>query len=58
MPAKVGYLAIDAINPDRLASFWCGLLDVNVDTTIGDGEFLILSRQRTALLSGSNECRS
>jgi hypothetical protein len=23
MPAKVGYLVIDAAEPERLASFWC-----------------------------------
>jgi hypothetical protein len=43
MPAKVGYLAIDTIDPNELAPFWCGLLGVRVDTTIGDGESLILS---------------
>jgi hypothetical protein len=25
MPAKVGYLAINTIDPNSLASFWCGL---------------------------------
>ena len=43
MPAKVGYLVIDAADPERPAPFWCGLLAVIVDTTIGDGEFLVLS---------------
>ena len=38
MPASVGYLVIDATDPGRLARFWCGLLDVSVDTTIGDGQ--------------------
>src|SRR6516164_1137010 len=37
MPASVGYLVIDATDPERLAQFWCGLLDVRVDTTLGDG---------------------
>jgi predicted enzyme related to lactoylglutathione lyase len=40
MPAKVGYLVIDAAEPERLAPFWCGLLATGVDMTIGDGEFL------------------
>ena len=35
MPASVGYLVIDATDPERLAQFWCGLLDVRVDTTLG-----------------------
>ncbi len=43
MPAKVGYLVIDTVDPQRLAPFWCGLLAVRVDTTIGDGQFLVLS---------------
>jgi hypothetical protein len=42
MPAKVGYLVIDAADPAALARFWCGLLAVTVDTEIGDGEFLVL----------------
>jgi hypothetical protein len=25
MPAKVGYLAIDTVDPGALAPFWCGL---------------------------------
>ena len=43
MPAKVGYLVIDALDPAKLAAFWCGMLDVRVDTAIGDGAFLVLS---------------
>jgi hypothetical protein len=27
MPASVGYLVIDATDPERLARFWCGLLE-------------------------------
>ena len=30
MPAKVGYLVIDAADPEQLAPFWCGLLAVSV----------------------------
>ena len=43
MPASVGYLVIDATDPERLARFWCGLLDVGVEATIGDGQFVVLS---------------
>jgi predicted enzyme related to lactoylglutathione lyase len=43
VPATVGYLVIDTTDPDRLAAFWCGLLDVKVDATIGDGQFVVLS---------------
>ena len=52
MPAKVGYLAIDTIDPNGLAPFWCGLLGVHVDTTIGDGDFLILSPTDDGLTVG------
>jgi predicted enzyme related to lactoylglutathione lyase len=52
MPAKVGYLVVDAVDPERLAQFWCGVLDVSVDTTIGDGEFLLLSPTGEGLTVG------
>jgi predicted enzyme related to lactoylglutathione lyase len=52
MPAKVGYLVIDTVDPERLAPFWCDLLAVRVDTAIGDGEFLILSPTRDGLTVG------
>ena len=43
MPASIGYLVIDTTAPERLAAFWCRLLEVTVDTTIGDGQFIVLS---------------
>ena len=52
MPAKVGYLVIDAADPAALAGFWCGLLAVTVDTEIGDGEFLVLSPTEDGLTVG------
>jgi predicted enzyme related to lactoylglutathione lyase len=52
MPAKVGYLVIDTLDPNELAPFWCGLLGVQVDTTIGEGEFLILSPTEDGLTVG------
>ena len=52
MPASVGYLVIDATDPERLAQFWCGLLDVRVDTTLGDGQFVVLSATRDGLTVG------
>ncbi len=52
MPAKVGYIVIDAVDPDRLAPFWCGILGVHVDATIGDGDFLILSPAEDGLTVG------
>ena len=52
MAARVGYLVIDAVDLERLAPFWCGLLGVNVDTTIGDGQFLVLSPATDGLTVG------
>ena len=52
MPASVGYLVIDATDPGRLARFWCGLLDVSVETTIGDGQFVVLSAAKDGLTLG------
>lgn len=52
MPASVGYLVIDTPDPQRLAPFWCALLDVNVDATIGDGQFVVLSRAKDGLTVG------
>jgi predicted enzyme related to lactoylglutathione lyase len=52
MPARVGYLVVDAADPERLAPFWCGLLAVSVDATIGDGEFLVLSATEDGLTVG------
>ena len=52
MPAKVGYLVIDTVDPESLAPFWCGLLGVEVETTIGDGQFLVLSATEDGLTIG------
>ena len=52
MPVKVGYLAIDSTDPNGLAPFWCGLLGVDVDTEIADGEFLLLSPTAEGLTVG------
>src|SRR5438552_3293127 len=43
MPATVGYLVIDSTSPQQLLPFWCGLLGVQVDATIGEGQYVILS---------------
>jgi predicted enzyme related to lactoylglutathione lyase len=52
MPASVGFLVIDAVEPDQLARFWCGLLDVSVQTTIGDGQFVVLAATKDGLTVG------
>ena len=50
--ARIGYLAIDTVDPKGLAPFWCGLLGVQVDTAIGEGEFLLLSPTEEGLVVG------
>jgi predicted enzyme related to lactoylglutathione lyase len=52
MPASVGFLVVDANDPEGLARFWCGLLDVVVETTIGDGQFVVLSPTDDGLTVG------
>jgi predicted enzyme related to lactoylglutathione lyase len=52
MGASVGYLVIDSTDPQALAPFWCSLLDVTVDTTLGQGEFLVLSPTDDGLTVG------
>jgi predicted enzyme related to lactoylglutathione lyase len=52
MPASIGYLVIDTTAPERLAAFWCPLLEVTVETTIGDGQFVVLSPAKDGLTIG------
>jgi predicted enzyme related to lactoylglutathione lyase len=52
MPASVGYLVIDTADPDQITPFWCGLLDVEVETTIGDSQFVVLSATDGGLTVG------
>jgi hypothetical protein len=43
MPAKVGFVAIDTVDPNGLAPFWSALLGVRVDSEIGEGDSLLLT---------------
>jgi predicted enzyme related to lactoylglutathione lyase len=52
MPTRVGNLVFDAADPQRLAAFWCRLLGVQVNTTIGDGEVVVLSATNEGLVVG------
>ena len=52
MPATVGFLVIDTTDPGQLAPFWCALLDVQVEESIGDGQFIVLSRTADGLSVG------
>jgi predicted enzyme related to lactoylglutathione lyase len=52
MPARFGHVFIDSVDPQSLAAFWCGLLAVEVDTSIGDGRFLVLSPTEDGAIVG------
>jgi predicted enzyme related to lactoylglutathione lyase len=52
MQASVGYLVIDATDPERLTTFWCAMLGVEVDSSIGDGQFVVLSPTKDGLTVG------
>jgi predicted enzyme related to lactoylglutathione lyase len=52
MQASVGYLVIDANDPERLTRFWCAMLGVEVDSSIGDGQFIVLSPTKDGLTVG------
>jgi predicted enzyme related to lactoylglutathione lyase len=43
MPASVGFLVIDAVDPEQLARFWCGILGVEVAQVVAEGQYLVLS---------------
>jgi predicted enzyme related to lactoylglutathione lyase len=52
MPASVGFLAIDTSTPERVIPFWCALLDVEIETTLADGQFVVLSATEDGLTVG------
>jgi predicted enzyme related to lactoylglutathione lyase len=52
MAASIGYLVIDSVDPSALAPFWCAMLGTAVDTTLGEGEFLVLSPTADGLTVG------
>ncbi len=52
MPAAVGYLVIDTVDPTALAPFWCALLDVAVGETLGGGDFVVLTPTADGLTVG------
>jgi predicted enzyme related to lactoylglutathione lyase len=43
MPASVGFIVIDTTGPDGLVPFWSRLLGVEVDSTVGDGQYVVLA---------------
>src|SRR5450631_354073 len=52
MSASVGYLVIDTTDPGLLSPFWSAFLAVEVATTIGDSQFVVLSPTKDGLTVG------
>jgi predicted enzyme related to lactoylglutathione lyase len=52
MPASVGFVVIDSTAPERISAFWCGLLDVEVESDLGNGQFIVLSKTSDGLTVG------
>ena len=44
MSVSIGYMVLDAVDPRKLAEFWCRLLGTEVDIEVGEGEFIVLKR--------------
>lgn len=49
MVATVGYLVIDARETEKVAEFWCALLDMEQSATVGDAEFVVLTPRNGVL---------
>ncbi|HTR71008.1 MAG TPA: VOC family protein [Mycobacteriales bacterium] len=52
MAVSVGFLVIDSADPERLAEFWCGLMDVEIAERIGEGQFVVLRPTADGLTIG------
>lgn len=39
---RISHVIIDSTDPDRIAPFWCGLLDTEVETRLDGGRFVFL----------------
>jgi hypothetical protein len=52
MPASIGFIAIDSVDPDQITPFWCASLGVEMESTVGDGQFVQLSATPNGLTVG------
>jgi predicted enzyme related to lactoylglutathione lyase len=52
VPASVGFVVIDSIDPAQLATFWCALLEVEVDMILADGQFIVLTATSGGVVVG------
>ncbi len=41
-PVRLSHVMIDALDPEALAGFWCGLLETDVAGRIDGGRFVFL----------------
>ena len=48
---RLSFLTIDANDPDRLASFWGAMLDVEVEERMDDGRFVFLAPSNDIVIS-------
>jgi len=48
---RVSFTTIDAIDPDRLAAFWCEVLGTEVEETSDEGRFVFLGEANGYVLS-------
>lgn len=52
MPAKVGFVAIDTVDPAAVAPLWPTFLEVQVGTDSGEGEILLLTPNEKSPIIG------
>jgi predicted enzyme related to lactoylglutathione lyase len=42
--ARMAYITIDSVDPERLAPFWGQLLGVEIESRVADGQYVLLAR--------------
>jgi predicted enzyme related to lactoylglutathione lyase len=40
--ARMAYITIDSVDPERLAPFWGQLLGVDIESRVADGQYVLL----------------
>ena len=38
----IQFIVLDTVDPEPLAAFWCEVLGTEVDTTLGEGQYVVL----------------
>jgi predicted enzyme related to lactoylglutathione lyase len=44
MGVRTGYIVLDAIDPELLATFWGGLFEVGVSARLANGQYVVLEQ--------------